>query len=67
MRTLLTAKDVIRELGGTTKFAKWAGVSVACADAWRKRGFPSNTFDKMRTRLREEQRLEVSPVAWKQK
>jgi hypothetical protein len=67
MRQVNSASEAIDAVGGTSKFAAWWGCSRQSVTGWRKRGFPSTTFNLMREKLRDEHKIDVSPAAWKQK
>jgi hypothetical protein len=73
MVELQTAADVIRQLGGTSKFGREWGralrqppVDRRVVDSWRTRGFPASLFFEMSNWLRSQHHLDVTPAAWGQ-
>ena len=59
-----SANEAIDAVGGNGPFAEWWGASDKTVSAWRRRGFPSKTYEPMRDRLRSEKKIDVPPTAW---
>lgn len=63
---LRTVDEIVGQLGGSSKFARWYGVNIRSVTAWKRRGFPPKYFHHMTTRLHAEFNITGPVELWGQ-